>query len=177
MKKTMTVGSVLPFVLIAWAAAVFAYYTLERFEEELKQDLQAIEAGEAHAYEYTLIQKYVQKSRNSTDDHMIVLEGPQKESLGLTYEEYDRAYVGQKLLGYHVNGRVRFLEFIEPPTGNAKWVMSGFCFLLGAFPLGFIAICRLVSCYRHINREPRNGNEVYKDLLRENEKGQEALRV
>lgn len=139
-----SISSVLPFVIITWCVGIGLFVTVDRRDQELKADLQAISDDRSTIHDYQVTKKYVQNGANDSDAYWVVLSGPTEESFSLSRDNWGRTRIGQIFESHHVNGRVVF-PALQNRSPNAKWVISGFCFVLGALPLFFVAIGHFIG--------------------------------
>jgi len=121
---------------ISWAAGFYLFSWANNFEIEYKKDMASISAGEFTEHEYSVARKYIQKSKNSPNSHMVQFVGPANFYREIGSDYYYRISVGDTLAAKHVNGKVWFDAFDgEPCTGQGKWFFLGLGGVMGLVPM------------------------------------------
>ncbi len=128
--------SCLVMAAISWAAGFYLFNWANNIEIQYKKDMESISAGDFTEHEYTVGRKYIQKSHDSQNSHMMLFEGPNSFYRDVGSEQYYKISVGDTFLAKHLNGKVWIDELdSEPCTGRGKWFLLGLGGLIGLVPM------------------------------------------
>jgi hypothetical protein len=134
--KTMSVFSSAIMCALSWGAEFYLFNWANDCEIEYHKDMASIRAGEFTEHEYRVARKYIQKSKDSPDSHMVQFEGPQSFYRDVGSEHYDKISCGETIAAKHVNGKVWIDELDSGPySGQGKWFLLGLGFTMGLVPM------------------------------------------